>query len=363
MLSPKIVPGLLQNSSKAAHSGGSSKPLQDGVVVVNVLDVPVVVVLVNVVEVVVMHVPQRTGHRARDAAPKITLLQTVALVLQSAGSAIPLHTSVVVVVAVPVVVVELAVDVVELTVVEVVLESVVDVVVKVVDETDVVVVVVELDVEIHALHNAGQCWRILVPTKLPKTQEETMYGSSLPHSLGSARPLQSGVVVVVVAVTVVTVVESTQESQAIGQRGGRSGNASHCVDVTPLQSSGESGVRCGFAPLQSSHLGPDQGKLQSQVYVLLTPSLQVPWFEHVTPATPGQSPVATSARLWRFPNFKVRVCNRATLAAAVASIAAANTRAKADKTILFKKVLYVICWGTCTRHLFHCMKEGKGKKK
>ena len=213
-----------------------------------------------------------------------------------------------------------------------------------------------------------------------------MYGSSLPHSLGSARPLQSGVVVVVVAVTVVTVVESTQESQAIGQRGGRSGNASHCVDVTPLQSSGESGVRCGFAPLQSSHLGPDQGKLQSQVYVLLTPSLQVPWFEHVTPATPGQSPVATSARLWRFPNFKVlnsacsaksfmapsalpalvitgRVCNRATLAAAVASIAAANTRAKADETILFKKVLYVICWGTCTRHLFHCMKEGKGKKK
>ena len=94
--------------------------MQDGVVVVNVLDVPVVVVLVNVVEVVVMHVPQRTGHRARDAAPKITLLQTVALVLQSAGSAIPLHTSVVVVVAVP-------------------------------------VVVVELDVAMHALHNAGQC--------------------------------------------------------------------------------------------------------------------------------------------------------------------------------------------------------------
>ena len=120
VLSPKIVPGVLQNLSKAAHSGGSSKPLQDGVVVVNVLDVPVVVVLVNVVEVVVMHVPQRTGHLARDAAPKITLLQTVALVLQSAGSEMPLHTSVVVVVA-------------------------------------EVVVVVERDVVMHALHNAGQC--------------------------------------------------------------------------------------------------------------------------------------------------------------------------------------------------------------
>ena len=157
VLSPKIVPGVLQNLSKAAHSGGSSKPLQDGVVVVNVLDVPVVVVLVNVVEVVVMHVPQRTGHLARDAAPKITLLQTVALVLQSAGSEMPLHTSVVVVVAEVVVVVELAVVVVELTVVEVVLESVVDVIVQVVDDTDVVVVVDVLDVVMHELHNAGQC--------------------------------------------------------------------------------------------------------------------------------------------------------------------------------------------------------------
>ena len=61
VLSPKIVPALLQYSSSSWHPSGSGSPLHTGVVVVVTDVVDTVVVVVIVVEVVVMQVPHRTG--------------------------------------------------------------------------------------------------------------------------------------------------------------------------------------------------------------------------------------------------------------------------------------------------------------
>ena len=78
--------------------------------------------------------------------------------------------------------------------------------------------------------------------------------------------MHRAVVVEVVVVMVVVVVDATHASHAIGQIDLRAGNCSHWLgDVTSSQSGDGSGVRSGFAPLQSSQSVPDHGWSQVQV--------------------------------------------------------------------------------------------------
>lgn len=178
-------------------------------------------------------------------------------------------------------------------VVELVMVVVVDVADVVVTVVVVVMVVVVLDVLVvvmHESHNAGQYCRTCFPAKLSRLQEAYVYGSSCPHSTGSTAPLHNPVVVVVVAVLVVevaevVVVEATQESHATGQRVRRSGKVLHWANVTPLHSGVGSGVRSGFAPLQSSQIVPDHGPVQVHL-----PSA---WY---LPPLPRQA--AESANFW-----------------------------------------------------------------
>jgi hypothetical protein len=184
-----MSPAVSQNFElETKHSSGSASPLH------NVVEMPVFVVLVLVVEVVqLLH---STGQSLRAAAPKSGCKHCdTSTAPQNSGSGDPLQESVVVVVVVAVVVDAVVVDV---AVVVVVLT--------------VVVVVVSTQVPQRTGH--------IPPNAMPISPAASQYlYLEAMHSAGSSSPLHSLVVVVEVAVVVVdiVVVEVVQLSHSTGQ--------------------------------------------------------------------------------------------------------------------------------------------------